>query len=281
LYTTSSACLFSDGSLFEVYGPHPTGTGVIDSFLRVQQNGYEEGFNTSARPMLCDGTACDDKTDPNYTRNLLTTAVSTTTINGTLYREFFLDINEPASTSGGKNYLTLDQVEIYQSDVAGLSDWSSTTGLSGATKIWDMDPAVLTTSSPAGHTSGTTSVNPAGDNWINLDYILVGGGSGYGDMVMYIPDAFFTNQKYVYLYTQFGCYSQKDGGDCGKTKYGSVWTNQYPSQAGFEEWWVKASTDGGSGGTTPMPEPGTLALMGTGLAMVVRRRWNSRSRNSA
>src|SRR5438876_10749791 len=74
LYTNSSSCTFNAG-VFNVVGPHPTGTGVIDSFLRVQQKGAEEGFNTAARPMLCDGRTCDDKTDPNFTRDLLSSSV--------------------------------------------------------------------------------------------------------------------------------------------------------------------------------------------------------------
>src|SRR5947207_15075112 len=96
LYAASDSCLFN-GGLYNVVAPHPTGTGVVQSFLRVQQKGTEQGFNTDARPMLCDGITCDDKTDPNFTRNLLTSDVPVVTINGHTYRQFFLDINEPAS----------------------------------------------------------------------------------------------------------------------------------------------------------------------------------------
>src|SRR5689334_18753192 len=74
LYDAASSCVFN-GGVFNVVGPHPTGTGVIDSFLRLQQAGGEEGFNTGARPMSCDGRTCDDLTDPNFTRNLLSSAV--------------------------------------------------------------------------------------------------------------------------------------------------------------------------------------------------------------
>src|SRR5690349_2359721 len=38
LFTSSSSCLFN-GGIYNVVAPHPTGTGVIQSFLRVQQNG--------------------------------------------------------------------------------------------------------------------------------------------------------------------------------------------------------------------------------------------------
>jgi len=208
LYLASSTCLFN-GGLYSVVGPHPTGTGVIQSFLRVQQKGSEQGFNTGARPMMCDGVVCDDKTDPNFTRNLLTSSVPTKTINGHTYREFFLDINEPASQGNTQNFLTLDQLEIYVSNTADLTTHSSGSGgsLTGATKVYDME-------------SGNT------DNFVNLDYVLVGGGSGYGDMVVYIPDdGLFAGNQFVYLFSQFGCTT------CSGGNGSNAWT-KYASQAG-------------------------------------------------
>lgn len=254
LYASSSTCAFN-GGVYNVVGPHPTGTGVIDSFLRVQQKGAEEGFNTSARPMMCDGRVCDDKTDPNFTRDLLSSSVPIVTINGTQYRAFYLDINEPAG--GGQNYLTLDQVEIFVSNTAGLSSHTSVApgygALAGATKVYDMETG-------------------SGDNWVNLDYLLVGGGSGYGDMVLYVPNsvAFSTNQ-YVYLYSEFGC----GGTFTASLACGSGSNKKYQSQAGFEEWWVPGSTT--TVGTSAVPEPGTLLLFGSGLIGVAKHYRRRRS----
>ena len=248
LYTATSSCAFN-GGVFDVVGPQPTGTGVIDSFLRVQQKGAEEGFNTGLRPMLCDNRTCDDKTDPNYTRNLLSSSVPVVTIGGTKYREFFLDINEPAG--GVQNYLTLDQVEIYVSNTADLGTHTSASPgygtLTGATKVYDMETG-------------------SADNWVNLDYLLIGGGSGSGDMVLYVPDsiAFSTNQ-YVYLYSEFGC----GGTFTASLSCGSGSNKKYQSQAGFEEWWVPGSTT--TTGTAAVPEPATLMFLGSGLAMIARR----------
>lgn len=245
LYTSSSSCLFN-GAIYNVVGPHPTGTGVIQSFLRVQQKGTEQGFNTNARPMMCDGVVCDDKTDPNFTRNLLTSSVPVVTINGHTYREFFLDINEPASQGNTQNYLTLDQLEIYVSNTGSLNTHSSASGgsLTGATKVYDME-------------SGNT------DNFVNLDYVLVGGGSGYGDMVVYVPDdGLFAGNQFVYLFSQFGCTTCSGGGN-GQ----NAWT-KYASQAGFEEWWVKGSNNT----QTAVPEPASIVLFGTSLAAAFARR---------
>jgi len=258
LYTTSSTCTFNAG-VYDVVGPHPTGTGVIDSFLRVQQKGAEEGFNTGARPMLCDGRTCDDKTDPNFTRNLLSSTVPIVTIGGQQYREFFLDINEPAG--GTQNFLTLDQVEIYVSNTASLTTHTSGPPgygtLTGATKVYDMETG-------------------SGDNWVNLDYLLVGGGSGYGDMVLYVPNsaAFATNQ-YVYLYSEFGC----GGTFTASLSCGNGNNTKYQSQAGFEEWWVPGSTT--TTGTAAVPEPGTLLLFGSGLMAIAQRYRRRRARAEA
>jgi hypothetical protein len=244
LYAAASSCLFN-GGIYNVVAPHPTGTGVVQSFLRVQQKGTEQGFNTDARPMLCDGVTCDDKTDPNFTRNLLTSDVPVVTINGHTYRQFFLDINEPASQGNTQNYLSLDQVEVYVSNNASLTTHASGSGgsLTGATKVYDMD-------------SGNT------DNFVNLDYVLVGGGSGYGDMVLYVPDdGLFAGNQYVYLFSQFGCTT------CSGGSGNNAWT-KYASQAGFEEWWVKGSVNT----QTTVPEPGTLALFGTAIAAAYTRR---------
>lgn len=239
---------YGGNALFMTNEQHPTGTGFIDSFLRIQQNGWEQGYNTSARPIETN-PQMTVKTDPNYTRNLTLGEVGTKVINGVTYREFFLDVNEPATNNGNKNWITLDQLEIFASGTASLNNYQDNAlansgpgagQLSGAVKLYDMDSAT--------------------DQYVQLDYLVKGNGSGSSDMAFYLKDSLFSGYKstdYVYLFSQFGDIT------------GNV-NDKYESQAGFEEWFTKSSVPPPN--IQAVPEPASLLLLGTGLAAVARRR---------
>jgi len=170
--TTAGASGSINNALFQQTSPQPTGTGVIDSFLRLQANGTEQGYNTDARPLQF-----DEKTDLTFTHSLLLSAVPVVTIDGVAYRQFLLDINE--SNGQGRNLLTLDQLQLFQANSGSLNSYPNL-----GTKVYDLDKG--------------------GDNSILLDYAL-NNGSGSGDMFAYIPDSLFDPSiPYVYLYSQFG-----------------------------------------------------------------------------
>jgi hypothetical protein len=251
-----------NGGLFYTDEQHPTGTGFIDSFLRIQQNGWEQGYNTSARPVE---DSVQVKVDPNFTRNLTLGEVGTKTIGGVLYREFFLDVNEPAG-AGNKNWITLDQLEIYGSNMANLNQYCGGTANTGSGDLGDQ--------ASGNTTCGTTNANYNNDatklydldtganNFVQLDYLLKGNGSGSSDMAFYLRDSLFTGYGYVYLFSQFGDLSLNKN------------NNLYESQAGFEEWFTKSPTIPPPN-IQSMPEPATLVLLGSGLALVWRRRRRS------
>ena len=166
---TINGAIFQDGSI------QPAGTGVIDSFVRIQMNGTEQGYNTDGRPV-----PFNEITDPNFTRSLLLTEVPIVTAGGVDYREFILDINQTASTPG--KYLSLDQMKVFLSATGN----QTTTNVSAlGSLVYDLDAG--------------------GDNWIKLNASLHGPGSGTSDMFAYIPNSLFTGSNaYVTLYSQFG-----------------------------------------------------------------------------
>jgi len=276
---TTNTCNFN-GGLFYTDEQHPTGTGFIDSFVRIQQNTWEQGYNTSARPVEDPNQV---KVDPNFTRDITLGEVGTKQFvpGGTVYYEFFLDVNEPAAANGSKYMITLDQLEIYADadkslnlysgiDQNGDADYTggrlcqNASGANAgtcksntsATKIYDMDKAGC---APDGDAT-------ACDNYIQISYLTSGRGSGSGDMAFYLAKSLFTNagftdSSYVYLFSQFG------------DKYTDNASTKYQSQAGFEEWFTHDLSGGSINplGGGSVPEPASLVLLGSGLLVAVRR----------
>jgi hypothetical protein len=164
-----------NGARFETTSVRPTGTGTIDSFLRIHEMSMEQGYNTSGRPV-----AFDEITDPNFTRNLRLSELSTRTINGTTYYEFLLDVNEPNSTA--VQDIALTQLRVF-------------TGATGSMT--------------------TNNISQLGALRYNLDAIENSGvnirdlndGSGSGDVRIFIPTAAFAGANpndFVYMFAAFG-----------------------------------------------------------------------------
>lgn len=170
---------YIDDAFFLQFDPDSsTGTGVIESFLRIQAKGVEQGYNTDARPV-----EYDEHTDP-FTHSLLLTDVPLVTLDdGVTYREFLLDLNE----NGPGKLISLDQLQISLQATGDMDDYSTIF----SSPVYDLGD----------------------DSWIMMNYDL-NAGSGSGDVLAYIPDSLFegVSGDYVYLYSEFGAQAATDAG---------------------------------------------------------------------
>ena len=173
-----------NGAIFEQYSPQPTGTGKIQSFVRIQRHGNESGIEAGYNT---DGTREFQTKGGNFTHSLLLSDVPVVTINSVNYREFFLDIGESENATG--RYLSLDELKIHLELVGDLSGY------------------------PANFSAPIYTLDNGGDNWIKLNANLSGSGNGKADMLAYIPDSLFTGlNQYVYLYSKLGVNFAADDG---------------------------------------------------------------------
>jgi hypothetical protein len=180
-----------------------SGTGIFESFHRLQASPNEEGFNTDTNKVL-------DNVDGNWTHSILVSDIPVVGFNGQLYWELYSDINEGNGNDLDASHISINDIEVYFSDDPGLTD------LSTADLQYDFE----------------------GDILIND----VNSGSGRADLRYLIPianidiptDCSFKNpacELYFVLYTQWGL------SEGFETENGN--TSNYPSDSGFEEWKVK------------------------------------------
>src|SRR2546423_5083004 len=146
-----------NGAQFVFTTPQPTGTGVIQPFLRLENSPVEQGYNTSG------GTPFDDKAGP-WTHDLTFSNLQSTTVslNGSTYFKLLLDVNEPG---GNKSLISLDQLQFYTSPVGS----QTTTNVSSL---------------------GTLRYSFGSTDAVILDASR-NNGSGSGDMYAYIPTSAF------------------------------------------------------------------------------------------
>jgi hypothetical protein len=119
--------------------PQSTGTGVIDSFLRVKRKGGEQGYNTSL------STPLDDLAG-NFTNALQLSAIPIVNIGGVDYRQFLLDVND--SSGGNHELISLNQIQIFLADAdtnahsfadAGSATTPPVIAFSAATQVFQMN----------------------------------------------------------------------------------------------------------------------------------------------
>lgn len=237
-------------AIFSEISTHPAGTGVFDPFLTINSQGNsktEQGYNTDGHTALY-----LNQQRPEWNTLLKVSDLAKINIGGTNYYAFELDANEPSGTEhdgSAKVLLSVDNIRIY----------TSSTDNTGAVQS---NVSKLETPSPLG-TLRFALNDPLKNgsnfnitNWVkmaaNTDGIADAqghnGGSGFSDLIVYIPASDFPNANdYLFFYNLNGAHFQADvGGDAAK--------------AGFEEW---RSVDGPH---TNTPDSGTAAaLLGLGL----------------
>jgi hypothetical protein len=225
----------SDGVVWSQTQQQPTGTGVIDPFLRMQDSNsaIEEGYNTSGTPRPMDDLSNSGSGD-NYVHDVLYSTVDTS--GG--FIKLLLDANQ----TGSQPILTMSKFVVWLVD-APANNTATTLGELYAqlgTAAYDMDISL-------------------GDSQVNLAVQTSNGfnannGSGSGDLYVNIPlSALKTSGQYLVLYSEFG-----DGSN-----------PNFENNDGFEEWaYINGPNNVPDGGSTLVMLGSALA----GLSLIASRR---------
>lgn len=253
--TTKGASGNSGPGIFQEFAFQPTGTGVFDPFVRIQQTGTEAGYNTDGRPV-----EFETKDANQWTHSLALASLGVVTRDGVDYFMFRLDINEMANEESQNKptgrHLSMNDFVIYLGnapDLLGFNQGNLNAPFGGnAVLVYNIDTADA-------RGDATVELNDKNSNGSNGH----GPGSGDSDMDVFIPVSLFQGKgdpfQWVYLYSKFGV--------------------PHPSDDGFEEW----SAFLGQGPTPPpppppvIPAPASAVLLLTGLpgltlAWIRRRR---------
>ena len=242
---TAGVCTFAAGDYagarWETVNVGSTGTGVINSFVRVQGDGIIDGHNTN-------GALSNDELAGTWTHAIQLSSIPLLNIGGSLYYEFLLDINQ--NNGHNDEWLALNNVQIC---LAANAEGPLLTQANGCP------------SGPPNYNMGALS-GVASNEYLILNSNL-NDGSGSGDLFMYIPmSTLGTNgSDWLYLYSQFGGrggFTDNDGFEewavriCGET-YGKKNKNDPGTVL------VCATPTVDPRGN--VPEPGSVVLLGTGL----------------
>src|ERR1044071_8609414 len=108
-----------NGGVFQTAGVQAAGTGVFNTFVRIQNTGTEQGYNSDAAPQF------DEKASFDHSILLahIPIVIAGGTEEGVAYREFRLDMNENTGA-----FLSLDKLQIFQEEAGNLTNFTSGSG---------------------------------------------------------------------------------------------------------------------------------------------------------
>src|SRR5438067_13742854 len=115
----SSGSGFLGGAYFATTDIQPTGTGVFDPFLTIQNSPMEQGYNSSTGNF-------DTKREPVWNHEIQVSDLRATTINGVNYYGFVVDVNEPG---GSKANISLDGLKLFASSTLQNSTSTDSKGV--------------------------------------------------------------------------------------------------------------------------------------------------------
>lgn len=175
---------FINGAFFAVNSQHPTGTGVYNPFLTLQNNPWEQGYNSATGNF-------DTTREPQWNHEIRFSDLQVTTLNGIAYVGFQVDINEP--NGGSQATISLDALRIYSSSTIQNSTSTNGQGFFNGSL-------------------GTLLYNLGGNQVLYNDQQS---GSGAGDINIYIPLSAFAGvgaNDYIYMYQRWGNSDSSQGG---------------------------------------------------------------------
>jgi len=240
---TSQNFTDSFGALFSLTATQPAGSGVFLPFVRIQNNGQEQGYNS-----VDTKNTMDDINLPGNTSYLL---AMNNVVNDSGSFQLKLDYNEPGNA--GKSTIYLEDLTIVISTDPNKVGPASTKGnfsvqsipfSAGDVVAYHMGDATNPASSNGFHVVLNADANPASGN----------GGSGSADLDVTVPllpnlRALVDANHYAYVYSRFSS-----------------------SQAGYEEWSSFYVIPPNSSGGAPVPEPASLGLLAAGLLTLLASR---------
>jgi PEP-CTERM motif len=273
----------------------PTGTGVIQSFLRqmepnnagqdadssglTTETSYNTNFGTLQQTTTFDNDAQDAPSAGNDWNRAILLSDLYVTDDG--FYELFLDLNEPGNGTE-KKYIKMDEFELHLSSTGLLHEYDPDGASQGPElgsfddasgylgKVFDMDYWNTKAPEPKPQTEGSGFGGLILDNCVGDK----GCGSGDRDYLFRIPVSLFETESegpvYVHLVSGLG--------EVSYTPEEEKWVDVNPeafADAGFDEWWAK-ECDGDdcgkhdNGGEVPVP--GTALLFGLGLTGIYARR---------